>query len=329
MRFDSFLPTFRGFLPVTMSLALGLTACGPRGLGTGTTPQFGAQAGADKGRNEDRILNRIFRDSPAGEPPTFDPVPQGDPQEKPRKKEKTEPPVEQKPKPKPAPAPKVPRVPVPHLPLPKKEPEPPKPEPQERPQKQERKAPRPRHAKPETQFRGYWEGRVQQGPTWTRYAVQALDTHGDELLRRTPADIDDFCPRYPKLNRAERADFWVKLLSAVAAAESAYRPSASYEENLIDRKGNAVVSRGLLQISFESSRSYDCGFTSDMQLNDPQRNIACGVRIFNRLVSRDGVISHFENGRWRGAARYWSTLRTSSKRFKNIRRLLKEDPRCR
>jgi hypothetical protein len=42
-------------------------------------------------------------------------------------------------------------------------------------------------------------------------------------------------------------------------------------------------------------------------------NIRCGVRIMQTLLDQDGVVASSINGKYRGAARYWSVLRAGHK----------------
>jgi len=296
-----------------VGFALLLNACGPRGLENGQMNSFG---GANRGQ-EDKLLNRLFRDSPAGQPPPpFNPEPTTKPQ---KEKNPTRQPEPRQNPPRPEPE-------EPQQPEPRPEPQRPRrPEPQGPVTKDKQPAP---PAAP-AQIRGYWDEKVADGRKWTGFAVQALNNFGGELLKTVPEDIGNYCPRYAKLNRTERIDFWVKMISAIAAVESGYRPSTSYKEKMNDRNGNRVVSRGLLQISLESSRLYGCATNNDGDLVSPKRNIECGVKILSRWVPRDDVISRSANDRWYGAARYWSTLRPPKRSEKTIRALLKSNPRCR
>ena len=126
------------------------------------------------------------------------------------------------------------------------------------------------------------------------------------LTSLVPGDIAAFCPGYAGLSADGRADFWRALVTAIARPESDFRTDASLWE-----LGNLnQFSIGLLQLSF-TDRASGCDFNNEADLADPARNLACGARILNRLVSNDGVIGggSAEN---RGGARYWSTLRSDS-----------------
>ncbi|UFM65256.1 transglycosylase SLT domain-containing protein [Paracoccus sp. MA] len=173
-------------------------------------------------------------------------------------------------------------------------------------------------ASPPITFAADWDGRT-EGAQWTAFTRQALATEGKALLAIEPTDVDAYCPAYAKLSGEEREAFWLGLLSAMARFESGFRPATSYEESFNDSNGNPVISRGLLQLSHESANGYRCGIEDAERLHDPRTNLTCGVRIMNRLVSRDSTIGTQVNRRWRGGAAYWSVLRTTSGSNSKIR----------
>jgi len=180
------------------------------------------------------------------------------------------------------------------------------------------------------EVRGFWDRRAKQGKQWTAFTVQALKSYGRALYQGTPpADITQFCPRYNRLGESARIDFWVKLISAIAAPESSYNPNSSYREGWNERTGDPVISRGLLQISLGSSRGYGCGIKTANELHDSKKNLECGVKILSRWIPSDNVIVGQRGNKWLGGARYWSVLRTRNRNAKPIRVLLKESSHCR
>ena len=150
-------------------------------------------------------------------------------------------------------------------------------------------------------------------PLWSQWVYDALP---GEMIAVDPKDIKDFCGNYPS-SEDGRKRFWVYLVSAMAERESGHDPKNSYKESFKDAKGRYVVSRGLLQISIESANAYGCGFKDEQELHDPKRNLECSVKILSRWVIRDGRIAGKESG-WRGGARYWSVLRSSSSSYGKI-----------
>lgn len=145
-------------------------------------------------------------------------------------------------------------------------------------------------------------------PAYTKALVNALDVHGKALLSANPADMDTYCPNYAKRSWTERKRAWVMMISALARFESGFKPEVTYTEAFADSSGKKVISRGLLQISQESANGYGCGIKDAKQLHDVQTNLSCGVRILNKWVVQDGVVSS-KGAPWKGAPRYWSPFR--------------------
>ncbi len=158
-----------------------------------------------------------------------------------------------------------------------------------------------------------WENHTSQGKAWTEFVNRELDLNGQNLLDVIPADRNLFCANYSNLSEQQRKAYWVFLISSMVRFESNFNPSASYTEGFDDAQGNAVVSRGLLQLSIESGNSYGCQFKSAQEVHDPLKNLSCGVKILNRWLGRDGRIAGKVDSKWRGGARYWSVLREGDK----------------
>ena len=161
-------------------------------------------------------------------------------------------------------------------------------------------------------------------------ATLALESAGSDLHRRLPTDVTAYCSAYPRLSMDQRRRFWRDLLAAIAWHESGHDTDLTYRERFTDNSGQRVVSRGLLQLSIESSRAYDCPLDEAEQLHDPARNIDCAVRILDKWVGQDGVISRDGGGQprqWLGGARYWSVLRRSTTRAA-IQALMQQRPYC-
>lgn len=149
------------------------------------------------------------------------------------------------------------------------------------------------------------------------FAVMALETENIKLVNQNPSDIWAYCKRYSKLSASQRLQFWGDLLSAISFHESRHNPALKYQERFKDNTGSRVISRGLLQLSFESAKGYGCPLEKAEQLHNPANNIDCGVRILNHWVLEDGVISDevgWLQSQWRGGARYWNVLRQPEKR---------------
>lgn len=160
-------------------------------------------------------------------------------------------------------------------------------------------------------------------PAWEAATRLALEELGTNLLRKEPADAADFCPRFSRLSAAQRKAFYTRLVAAIAKHESSFNPRARYTEAFADREGKPVVSRGLLQLSYESARGYDCPVESPADLHDPETNLHCGVQVLAKWIVDDNAIG---SGK-RGGARYWAVLREPKR--ERIAGLTKALPFCR
>ncbi|MFK8013424.1 MAG: hypothetical protein AB8B80_15390 [Marinicellaceae bacterium] len=162
--------------------------------------------------------------------------------------------------------------------------------------------------------------------------IDALELYGENLIKSVPEDINDYCPNYKKAKTQDRIKFWSSLISSLSFFESTHSTSVSYAENFLTLDGKPVVSRGLLQISIESSRAYQCQISSENDLHQPQINLECGVRILSKLITKDNVIAGKNkklknHNNWLGAAKYWSPFRDSSKK-QTIALNTKKQPYC-
>ncbi len=167
-----------------------------------------------------------------------------------------------------------------------------------------------------------WDGEHKDANSvWTPHLIAAVtaSTLPDEM----PADLLQLVPSYDKISRPERAVVWSRLIAKMCEFESSYNPAAKYTESFDDAKGAKVISRGLLQISIESARGYDKTLKTPSELHDPLRNLEVGVKILERWVARDKVVSGRKGGTHLGGGRYWSVLRLTSKSQPKILAYLK------
>jgi hypothetical protein len=120
-------------------------------------------------------------------------------------------------------------------------------------------------------------------------------------------DGKEFCP-----NGLTQRNF-VHLFAAIAKHESNYNPKLTYREAFKNSKGEFVISTGLHQVSYESSRGYGFAGITTEDLKDPKKNIDVAVAIIRKLVGQDGVVANHTGTNWKGGARYFSTLRITGK----------------
>lgn len=159
-----------------------------------------------------------------------------------------------------------------------------------------------------------------QSASWTKMTIKAIEELGAVLIQTEIQDAQDFCPAYKSLLALEREKVWVQLISSMAKFESDFDPISAFTENFKGSDNKLVVSRGLLQISKGSANSYGCGIANEVDLENAETNLRCGVRIISTLVTKYHSIhgrqlndaSNVSN-RWMGAARYWSVLRQKAK----------------
>ena len=149
---------------------------------------------------------------------------------------------------------------------------------------------------------------------WTAAAMRALDSHGDRLIRTVPRDIGQWCPAYAESGPWERKAFWAGLLSTLSKHESTYRPTAV---------GGGGLWYGLVQILPATARGYGCEARTGDALKDGALNMSCAVRIMNRTVPRDGVVSRG----MRGVAADWGPFHSARKR-EDMRSWLARQPFC-
>lgn len=142
--------------------------------------------------------------------------------------------------------------------------------------------------------------------TVTRKLAYLIDAE-KPLSGLEPSDIGVFCPGYLRQDRGGRAVFWRTLLADLVSAESVNSSSAAYWEEDQDQ-----YSIGLLQLSLSDEQRYHCGFKSEVDITDPDRNLACGVKIVTMLVSADGALGGDAGNEMKGIGAYWQNLRRPS-----------------
>lgn len=141
-------------------------------------------------------------------------------------------------------------------------------------------------------------------PKWTAHVLAEIERSG--LPTSQPKDAMAFCGA-----QGMSATNWMHLIASMVKFESGFDSNQTYRENFRNSKGEYVISTGLLQLSYESVAGYGFRVTTE-QLKDPYLNLTIGVKILERWVLKDGVIT--SGGKpYRGGARYWSVLRSSGK----------------
>jgi len=165
---------------------------------------------------------------------------------------------------------------------------------------------------------------------WTAHTLKEVKDSG--IYKTLPKDVADFCPNYKFLNDPDRFEFWAQFISIMTKWESSYNTNSNtpecrtascvYSGGCDYKPGygycmkgghklddGIVISRGLLQISLQSAQGYGCAVSVPKDLNDPLKNLSCGVKILNRFIPKDVSIAGKLNGSWQGATKYWAVLR--------------------
>ena len=154
--------------------------------------------------------------------------------------------------------------------------------------------------------------------------VTALIDASSPLTALEPADIATFCPGYLLQDRQGRAVFWRTIVSDLVAEESVNNTAAAFWEEDQDQ-----YSIGLLQLSLADEERYKCGFKSEVDVTDPTRNLACGVKVVTMLVGADGMIGGGPGHEMKGAGAYWQNLRRPSEVRNRLINTTKAVAQCR
>lgn len=153
-------------------------------------------------------------------------------------------------------------------------------------------------------------------PAWDMIVEQAIPA--EMLSAKVPHDVRKFCPRFYTMSDTDKRVFWAYFFQALAGAEAGLNPTTRVrhtepEVAVTDKVSHrAVRSEGLLQLTYEDQKRYDCDFDweKDRQLKSddpaktilqPKNNLQCGVKILeNQIITqRRGLLSRKS---------YWSTL---------------------
>lgn len=142
--------------------------------------------------------------------------------------------------------------------------------------------------------------------SWTRAVREIVENRLADFEKAR--DKAEFCPGYEKATHAQKVNCFVLLVAAVSKYESAFKADTEFREP----DGNYSV--GLLALS-----PGECpNATSHKALESAIPNLICGTNLMARLIAKDGNIDGPDPKR--GAARYWSTLRTPYKRYDKSRK---------
>ena len=153
-------------------------------------------------------------------------------------------------------------------------------------------------------------------PEWDAIVEKAVPA--DMLSSRVPHDVRKFCPRFYSMSDTDKRVFWAYFFQALAGAEAGLNPTTRVrhtqpEVAKVDSvTGKMVRSEGLLQLTYEDQKRYDCDFdwTKDRELESkdpaktilqPKNNLECGIKILdNQIIAQHKSLVSKHS--------YWSTL---------------------
>ncbi len=166
---------------------------------------------------------------------------------------------------------------------------------------------------------------------FNRITANALRKYGRHLLHSSPKDIADYCPAFHSMDEDQRIGFWSQLISGMVNFESNYVPTA--REKVVGRRasdkvtGRMKIGEGLMQLAYSDELNWkrilpagvcDFNWNADSKLplrderrtiQNPEKNLTCGIGILNRLVEKGDRISGKTSRGWIGGAAYWAVLR--------------------
>lgn len=171
-------------------------------------------------------------------------------------------------------------------------------------------------------------------PEWDVIVEKAIPPQ--MLSREVPHDVRRLCPHFYTMSDTDKRAFWAYFFQALAGAEAGLNPTSHVRHtqpqvSVIDEVTHRYVrSEGLLQLTYEDSKRYDCDFNWErdrlLPAGDPARsilqprnNLECGVTILdNQIINlRKGIVS---------PTSYWSTLRPGTLGYRIFLREMANPP---
>lgn len=157
-----------------------------------------------------------------------------------------------------------------------------------------------------------WESAKAGNVKWSNYVFNLIDKEEFNNLDRA-TDVTNFCPKYDRLNRLQKINFWGALISGMTRYESNYKTTTRMVEKGLGKDpftGRQIASEGLLQLSYADAkyRSYcKMNWAADKTKSDtdptktifdPYINLQCGVKILGQQVYSKGKIAITSGAYW-------------------------------
>ncbi|MGC2109628.1 MAG: hypothetical protein WA655_08930 [Candidatus Korobacteraceae bacterium] len=161
-------------------------------------------------------------------------------------------------------------------------------------------------------------------PAWDKIVEQAVPP--EMLSSQVPRDVRRYCPRFYDMSDTDKRVFWAYFFQALAGAEAGLNPTTRVRHTELevakvdDVSKHAVRSEGLLQLTYQDAKRYDCDFdwAKDRELKSddpaksilqPKNNLECGVKILdNQIVNLHKPLVTKSS--------YWSTLQPRTRSYR-------------
>jgi len=147
-----------------------------------------------------------------------------------------------------------------------------------------------------------WETNHPERAAWTKSLQSLLTAHLESFDKAK--DIGVFCPKYGKLNAADRVHVLAVLIEWLAYYESGWNQAASSVD--VGEPGNKdTYSAGLLQMSVVDQKNYGLKTNYNYaQLLTAAPNLDLGITIMAKQIDKRGVILIPKGS----PGVYWATL---------------------
>ena len=137
---------------------------------------------------------------------------------------------------------------------------------------------------------------VSNTTSWTKAVLKVIDERIEDF--EEAKDVDRFCPGYKSATRAQKRNCWLRMIGGMVKYESEFKSTDAF------REPDGKWSVGLMALS-----PSECDNAPNVSsLKDSVPNLICGVNKMADLIDQDKNIAGPKGHR--GAAAYWSTLKT-------------------
>jgi hypothetical protein len=173
----------------------------------------------------------------------------------------------------------------------------------------------PRPARPQTPFAADTEPLDLRSLNWSAACREFVQADGEfgfwgeilfglfdrqkhpQLFRNDISDLNQACPRFPRLTDEEKKHVWLRIITGMGHYESSCR------ERLEARGPNGTVA-GFLQMHLNNEFKYGC--RRGINANNGRDNLECSLIILNNDIRRTNKL--FAKGQRLGEPNYWHVV---------------------